>query len=160
MNTTAPAGRRRRRTSAIVRLALALACTAALSGAAHAESDCYEHAGAYQGVNPLILRAIVWFESKGNPDAVHRNADGSIDIGEAQINSIHFAELRRNGVPPGALRNACVNVYVAAWMLKQKMLRHGNTWRAVGAYHSETPRFRDQYARNIHSVLVSWGVSE
>ena len=151
---------RRRRISVWMRVALALACTAALNGVAHAEADCYEQAGAYQGVNPLILRAIVWFESKGNPDAVHRNADGSVDIGQAQINSIHFNELRRNGVPPGALRNACVNVYVAAWMLKQKMLRHGNTWRAIGAYHSETPRLRDQYARDIHAVLVSWGVSE
>lgn len=159
MKNLSPAGRRCRN-SIWMRFAIAFSCTVALNGAVHAEADCYEQAGAYQGVNPLILRAIVWFESKGNPDAVHRNADGSVDIGQAQINSIHFNELRRNGVPPGALRNACVNVYVAAWMLKQKMLRHGNTWRAIGAYHSETPRLRDQYARDIHAVLVSWGASE
>jgi soluble lytic murein transglycosylase-like protein len=125
---------------------------------AHAEDDCFARAGAYQGVNPLILRAIAWYESKGDPNAVHRNADGSIDVGQAQINSVHFAELRRNGVPPGALKDPCVNTYVAAWMLKQKMIRYGNTWHAIGAYHSETPSLRDQYARSIHAVLVSWGV--
>lgn len=141
-----------------VAAALALACSLAGSSAARADDDCFARAGTYQGVNPMILRAIVWYESKGNPGAVHRNADGSVDIGQAQINSVHFAELRRYGVPPGALKDACVNTYVAAWMLKQKMIRYGNTWHAIGAYHSETPSRRDQYARSIHAVLVSWGM--
>ncbi|MGV2288698.1 lytic transglycosylase domain-containing protein [Trinickia sp. YCB016] len=124
-----------------------------------ADDDCFAQAGAYQGVNPVILRAIAWFESKGNPDAVHRNSDGSIDVGQAQINSVHFGELRRYGVPPYALKDACVNVYVAAWILKQKMIRYGNTWKAIGAYHSESPQPRDQYARGIYKVLVSWGAA-
>lgn len=141
-------------------LSLLAVAAAALPGVANADENCFEEAGVYQGVNPVILKAIAWFESKGDPEAVHRNADGSVDVGQAQINSVHFDELRRNGVPPGALRNACVNIYVAAWMLKQKMLRYGNTWRAIGAFHSETPRLRDQYARDIHAVLVSWGNAE
>lgn len=139
---------------------LGVACLLGAAGAARAQEDCFARAGAYQGVNPLVLRAIAWYESKGNPNAVHRNADGSIDVGQAQINSVHFAELRRYGVPPGALKDACVNTYVAAWMLKQKMIRYGNTWHAIGAYHSETPSLRDQYARSIHGVLVSWGVAK
>ena len=136
-------------------------CLLSGSSAAHAaDDDCFARAGAYQGVNPMILRAIAWYESKGDPSAVHRNADGSIDVGQAQINSVHFAELRRYGVPPGALQDACVNTYVAAWMLKQKMIRYGNTWHAIGAYHSETPSLRDRYARSIHAVLVSWGMAQ
>jgi soluble lytic murein transglycosylase-like protein len=149
-----------RRISSATRVFLALACMAAFWAPAYADSDCFAQAGAYQGVNPMILRAIAWFESRGDAGAVHRNADGSIDVGQAQINSVHFGELRRYGVPPGALKDACVNTYVAAWMLKQKMLRYGNTWRAVGAFHSETPRLRDEYARSIHAVLVSWGISK
>lgn len=159
MEPTTPAAVTRR-ASLAARFFLPLVCIAAFSAPAHADTDCFAEAGAYQGVNPMILRAIAWFESKGDPSAVHRNADGSIDVGQAQINSSHFGELRRNGVPPGALKDACVNIYVAAWMLKQKMIRYGNTWRAIGAYHSETPRLRDEYARSIHEVLVSWGVSQ
>jgi soluble lytic murein transglycosylase-like protein len=141
--------------------ALFAVCLFCGSSAAHAaDDDCFARAGAYQGVNPMILRAIAWYESKGDPGAVHRNADGSIDVGQAQINSVHFAELRRYGVPPGALMDACVNTYVAAWMLKQKMIRYGNTWHAIGAYHSETPSLRDRYARSIHAVLVSWGMAQ
>jgi soluble lytic murein transglycosylase-like protein len=151
---------RSRRASWVARHFLPLLCVAAFSAPTYADTDCFAEAGAYQGVNPIILRAIAWFESKGDPSAVHRNADGSIDVGQAQINSSHFGELRRNGVPPGALKDACVNTYVEAWMLKQKMIRHGNTWQAIGAYHSETPKLRDEYARSIHAVLVSWGVSQ
>ncbi|GLU34142.1 lytic transglycosylase domain-containing protein [Trinickia caryophylli] len=152
--TALPAARLWRRTAVLALLGASLApCLA------RADDDCFARAGSYQGVNPLVLRAIAWYESKGNPNAIHRNADGSIDIGQAQINSVHFAELRRHGVPPAALKDPCVNTYVAAWMLKQKMIRHGNTWQAIGAYHSETPALRDHYARGIHAVLVSWGVA-
>jgi soluble lytic murein transglycosylase-like protein len=146
-----------RRAAIAALLALFGLALPALSHAA--DDDCFAQAGAYQGVNPVILRAIAWFESKGNPDAVHRNADGSIDVGQAQINSVHFGELRQYGVPPKALKDACVNVYVAAWILKQKMIRYGNTWKAIGAYHSESPQPRDQYARGIYKVLVSWGAA-
>jgi soluble lytic murein transglycosylase-like protein len=128
-----------------------------MCGVAHAADDCFNEAAAYQGVNPWILRAVAWYESKGDPGAIHRNADGSIDVGQLQINSIHFGDLAREGVPHRALTDPCVNVYVAAWLLKQKMVKHGNTWRAIGAYHSETPKQRDAYARSIQQVLVAWG---
>ncbi|RFU46246.1 lytic transglycosylase [Paraburkholderia sp. DHOC27] len=136
---------------ALAALALTLFC-----GALHAE-DCFNQAAAYQGVNPSVLRAVAWIESKDDPAAINRNANGSIDVGQLQINSIHFNDLARQGVPHRALTDPCVNVYVAAWLLKQKMVKYGNTWRAIGAYHSESPRERDAYALNIQKVLVSWG---
>ena len=139
----------------------ALVALATLFGsAAHAEppaNDCFDKAGAYQGVNPLILRAVAWRESKGDATAINRNANGSIDVGQLQINSIHFPELTRQGIPHRALTDPCVNIFVAAWLLKQKMVRYGNTWRAIGAYHSESPHERDAYARSIQAILVSWG---
>ncbi|WP_345814991.1 lytic transglycosylase domain-containing protein [Paraburkholderia sp. PREW-6R] len=135
-------------------LAAFLAC---ICTSAHAADDCFNEAAAYQGVNPWVLRALAWYESKGDAAAIHQNANGSIDVGQLQINSVHFGDLARQGVPHNALIDPCVNVYVAAWLLKQKMVKHGNTWRAIGAYHSETPRARDAYARGIQKVLVTWG---
>lgn len=129
-----------------------------LSAARSAQADCFDNAAAYQSVNPNVLRAIAWYESKGDPTAVHRNANGSIDVGELQINSIHFPELEAYGVSPSSLRDQCVNIYVAAWQLKQKMVKHGNTWAAIGSYHSETPRYRDQYATAIQRILAAWGL--
>src|SRR5258708_27231067 len=142
-------------------MSLKLFCAAlallSMCGAAHAAEDCFNEAVAYQGVNAWVLRAVAWYESKGDPDAIHQNANGSIDVGQLQINSIHFGDLAREGVPHRALTDPCVNVYVAAWLLKQKMVKYGNTWRAIGAYHSETPKQRDAYAHSIQQVLVGWG---
>ncbi|MEX3815683.1 lytic transglycosylase domain-containing protein [Paraburkholderia sp. BR13439] len=131
------------------------------SSSAHAApsaDDCFDKAGAYQGVNPHVLRAVAWRESKGDATAINRNANGSIDVGQLQINSIHFPELASQGIPHRALADPCVNIFVAAWLLKQKMVRYGNTWRAIGAYHSESPRERDSYARSIQAILVGWGL--
>jgi soluble lytic murein transglycosylase-like protein len=130
---------------------LASPCGAAQAG------DCFMQAAVYQGVNPSILRAIAWFESKGDATVINRNANGSVDVGQLQINSVHFGELAREGVPQRALTDPCVNVFVASWLLKQKMVKYGNTWRAIGAYHSESPKLRDAYARSIQKILVEWG---
>ena len=138
-------------------LQTAVLLTLSATGATARADDCFEQAGVYQGVNPLVLRAVAWRESKGNPAAINRNANGSIDVGQLQINSVHFGDLKREGIPHRALTDACVNVYVAAWLLKQKMVKYGNTWRAIGAYHSESPKERDAYARSIQEILVSWG---
>lgn len=131
--------------------------TASIAHAAPAGDECFEKAGAWQRVNPLVLRAVAWRESKGDAAAINHNANGSIDVGQLQINSIHFPDLLREGIPHRALTDPCINIFVAAWLLKQKMVRYGNTWRAIGAYHSETPRERDAYARSIQAILVSWG---
>jgi soluble lytic murein transglycosylase-like protein len=140
-----------RRIVAYTLLLLALSCRSAVA------ADCFQDAAVYQHVNPLILHAIAWQESHDHAAATHANANGTIDVGSLQINSIHFAKLAGYGIRPTALYDECVNVYVAAWLLKQKMIKYGNTWQAVGAYHSETPDKRDSYARAIETILVSWG---
>lgn len=150
------AKRRRRSVSRIglVRAVIALV----LCASRPALADCFDSAGTYQGVSAPILRAIAWVESRGNPSAVHHNANGSTDIGELQINSVHLRELAVYGINAEGLRNECVNIYVAAWHLKKQMVKYGNTWNAVGAYHSENPRLRDQYAGMVRSTLVRWGL--
>lgn len=122
-----------------------------------AKADCFDDAASYQSVNPYVLRAIAWHESKGDPTAVHRNSNGSIDVGELQINSVHFPKLATWGITPSALMDRCTNIYVAAWRLRTMMEKYGNTWEAIGAYHSETPQHRDKYARAIQQILASWG---
>jgi len=148
--------RRRSRRALPVALTMVLA-GALISTAGEARADCYDDAAAYQHVNPMMLRAIVWQESHGIPSARHDNANGTVDIGIAQINSIHLPALAGYGIAPTALYDGCVNVYVEAWILKQKMVKYGNTWQAVGAYHSETPTKRDAYARSIRQILIRWG---
>jgi soluble lytic murein transglycosylase-like protein len=124
--------------------------------AAPAHADCFDEAAKYQQVNPLILRAIAWQESHNHPDALNKNANGSIDYGLMQINSVHLNTLGRYGISSATLMQPCKSVYVAAWHLRQKMNKYGNTWQAVGAYHSETPALRDKYSKQIIDILGKW----
>ncbi|MBU9556115.1 lytic transglycosylase domain-containing protein [Burkholderia multivorans] len=123
---------------------------------ANARADCFDEAARYQKVNPLILRAIAWQESRNRPSALNKNTNGSVDYGLMQINSVHLSTLSRYGIDRDTLMEPCKNVYIAAWHLRQKMNRYGNTWQAVGAYHSETPALRDKYARQIAAILAQW----
>jgi len=131
--------------------ALAAACFAP-----RAQADCFDDAAAWQHLNPLILRAIAWQESHNRADATHENANGSIDYGVMQINSIHLPELAQYGIRRDALMVPCKNVYIAAWHLRKQVVRYGNTWTAVGAYHSATPALRDDYARRIAAIIGRW----
>jgi len=127
-----------------------------LSPLEQARADCFDDAAKYHQVNPMILRALAWQESHNQPDAHHLNGNGSIDYGVMQINSIHLRDLARYGIDKDTLLQPCKNVYIAAWHLHRQMLKYGNSWAAVGAYHSETPALRDQYAASIRGILQRW----
>ncbi len=127
-----------------------------LSGAA----PCVEAAAQFHAVNPWVLRAILKVESDFNPRAVSRNRNGTVDVGMAQINSIHFRELQKWGIAPENLMDGCVATYVAAWHLARQVRRHGNSWFGVASYHSASPCHNTRYAGLLWNALVSWRVVE
>ena len=108
-------------------------------------TQCVVKAAERHSVNPWVLKAILKVESNFKPGAVTRNSNGTVDLGMAQINSIHLKELSNYGIAEDDLLNPCVSTYVAAWHLAKQHRRHGNTWFAVGAYHSATPCFNARY---------------
>ena len=120
--------------------------------------DCVTEAAAYHSVDPWTLRAILQVESRFNTNAVNRTANGTTDVGIAQINSMHFRELGKFGIAPADLLNGCVASYVAAWHLRKQIIAYGNTWYAIGAYHSTTPCFNQRYTGLVWNALKSWGV--
>ena len=119
-------------------------------------ADCYEAAANRHGVNTWVLKAIAFRESTYRPHAFRRNSDGSVDIGLTGTNSINFPERARHVIRPEDLYNPCVSLDVAARILRKHMNRFGNTWRAVGTYHSGTPERRDWYAGEIKSIIDGW----
>jgi len=131
---------------------------AALPSQIDGPAPCVAQAAQYHGVNPWVLRAILKVESNFDPQAVNRNANGSIDVGMAQINSIHFAELGRWGVLPANLMDGCVATYVAAWHLARQIRRHGNSWFGVASYHSTSPCQNARYAGLVWNALAGWHV--
>ncbi len=119
---------------------------------------CLFSASTTYGVNPWVLRAILWNESRFDPKAVNHNANGSRDMGIGQVNSVHLPALQRHGIGEEHLLDLCTGVNVSAWLLRAQMDRYGNTWFAVGAYHSVTPSLNARYAQRIKETLRSWGV--
>jgi soluble lytic murein transglycosylase-like protein len=117
---------------------------------------CVSAASEYHKVNPWVLKAILSVESNFRPGAVNRNQNGTLDVGMAQINSLHFRELAGYGIAPAHLMDACVATYVAAWHLAKQMRQRGNTWQAIGAYHSSTPCHNQRYAALVWNRLLSW----
>ena len=120
------------------------------------KADCFDYAASRYRVNQCVLRGIAHVESRINPAAMNRNKNGSYDLGMMQTNTIHLKRLSRYGISRQHLFNACNSIYVAAWMLREKMNIHGNTWKAVGAYHSETPFYRDRYSGKVRAILTRW----
>jgi soluble lytic murein transglycosylase-like protein len=126
---------------------------------AAAQSLCtWEGAASRYGVNPQVLYAIAAQESSLNPNAVHVNEDGSQDLGLTQINSRWLPQLSKLGVTAANLMNPCVNMHVGAYLLSLNMIRHGNTWQAIGSYHSNTPWRREQYAQTISKRVQNLNV--
>jgi lysozyme-related protein Hpa2 len=119
-----------------------------------ARADCFDDAAVYHRVNPIILRSIAVVESGDKPWATNRNANGSEDDGEMQINSIHLPELAQYGMSRHDLFDACKSIYTGAWIYRKQIDKYGNTWAAVGAYHSATPYYRDQYAAKVRAVAM------
>ena len=132
--------------------------TQAKSTAVLTSDPCLMPAAQRHGVNPHILRAILQVESGMRPHVVSRNRNGTIDVGMAQINSIHFRELAQWGITPDLRLDPCVATHVAAWHLKRVMLRHGNTWFGIAAYHSTTPVNNQRYQILLRQELVRTGV--
>lgn len=120
--------------------------------------ECVDPAAAFHRVNPNILRAIIMEESRGKAQTITRNTDGSVDVGLTGINSIHFGMLATKGVPSHQLRDGCTAVYVGAWLYSKKVAKYGNTWRAVGAYHSESGYHGVRYRIRIFNHLVDMGM--
>ncbi len=117
--------------------------------------DCIAEAAQCFQINPLIIKAIIWHESKNKPQALNKNKNKTIDVGIMQINTVHFKALKTLGIDETLLReNSCANVFSGTWVLKQSIERYGYTWSGIGNYHSKTPVHHDKYVKKIISLIA------
>lgn len=105
---------------------------------------CFDYAAQTEQVNATVLMAIAWHESHFLPWRVHRNRDGSFDYGLMQINSTNLASLHLNKT---TVMQVCNNIVAGARLYRRAVRRYGNTWAAVGAYHSITPALQQAWAK-------------
>ena len=66
--------------------------------------------------------------------------------------------LKKFNIDRTDLLDPCKSIYVSAWLVRKKMNKYGNTWKAYGAYHSETPEYQEKYVNDLKTILRSWSV--
>ena len=97
---------------------------------------CISRAHTRYDTPEFLLRAILAVEG-GAAGVASPNANGTVDLGWAQINSTWLPALRRVGITRGALLyNPCVNIGVSAWILRNNYARYGNWFQAIEAYNA------------------------
>jgi len=108
-----------------------------LAAAGVAQASCWEEVGDSYGIDPLLLKAIAWKESRGWTNAVGPQLpDGNRALGLMQINTIHLPDLARVGIRREDLFDACTSQRVGAWILARCIADFGATWKAVGCYYA------------------------
>lgn len=63
-------------------------------------ADCFDMAGKDYKIDPDLLRAISWNESRFNIKAIGMNPTTGYGSGLMQVDSQHFPELERYGITP------------------------------------------------------------
>jgi hypothetical protein len=92
------------------------------------------------------------------------NTNGSYDLGPMQINTIWMPELARYwGVPQSTAKrlvrdDACTNMGVAAWILRQHLQETGSLAQAIANYHSRTPFRGHSYRKKVIMAMQRNGL--
>ncbi|ROI38869.1 transglycosylase SLT domain-containing protein [Escherichia coli] len=121
-------------------------------------ADCFDLAGRDYKIDPDLLRAISWKESRYRVNAIGINPVTGYGSGLMQVDSQHFNELARYGIKPEHLTtDPCMNIYTGAYYLAIAFKKWGVSWEAVGAYNAGFRKTERQNQRRL--AFKKWGVS-
>ncbi len=115
-------------------------------------------------VPPAILIGIMQVEGGHIGQAAGPNTNGTYDLGPMQVNTRWMPQLARmwhvsEPTARGWVKdNGCVNVHVAAWILKQKIGETGSYFGGIAHYHSATPGEGSRYAAKVIAVMDHKGL--
>ena len=101
---------------------------------------CWDEAAQRYHINPRLLYAIAKCESGLRPGGRQsaRTARAPVPTTSGSCRSIrrNLQRLSAYGIGERQLYDACTNIQVGAWILADKIQRHGLSWEAVGAYNA------------------------
>ncbi|ABI62666.1 lytic transglycosylase domain-containing protein [Granulibacter bethesdensis] len=119
---------------------------------------CMASTASYYHLPPRVLPSIQAVE-KGAVGVVHRNANGTEDLGLMQINTswiepiAHFTGLSVQATRVRLLMDPCFNIAAAGAILRDHLnASGGNMMMAIGNYHSRTPIHHFSYRRKVQNA--------
>lgn len=112
---------------------------------------CLAMAASFYGLPPRALASIHAVEG-GKLGTMHRNTDGSDDLGPMQVNTLWISALARHtGLEPAEVHKRlktsnCFSATAAAAILNTYLMEtRGDLMLAIGYYHSHTPPLNQRY---------------
>jgi hypothetical protein len=116
---------------------------------------------------PRVLPSIQAVE-EGGSGVVHRNADGSEDLGTMQVNTVwlpflfHLRHLSEADIRGRRLNRPCFNIAAAGLILRLYLTEtRGDLLWAIGDCHSHTQALNLAYqARVLHSATLKFPHAE
>ncbi|HDP0317327.1 TPA: transglycosylase SLT domain-containing protein [Salmonella enterica subsp. enterica serovar Concord] len=114
-------------------------------------ADCFDMAGRDAGIDPDLLRAIAWQETRLNYQVTGKNPVSGYGMGLMQIDSQHLGYMRARGIDRELLlTDICTNIYSGTYFLALAFNRWGATWEAVGAYNAGFAMTQKQHKRRMN----------
>lgn len=114
----------------------------------------YIQAGKHFEINPQILWAIAYKETRLNPKLISKtNKNGTYDIGIMQINSIHLPRLKKEyNISEKDLLKPKLNIFVGAEILRKCFDKHGTNQKGITCYNG---RIKDNpYGSEVLEILA------
>lgn len=128
-------------------------------------ASCLMLAAQTYQVPPQVMVGILHVEGGRVGQAVGPNQNGTYDLGPMQVNTRWLPQLSRfwgvnEKTAHGWVKdNACVNLHVAAWILRQKLDdAGGNLFNGIARYHSATPQHGTPYAYKVIRAMDRQGL--
>lgn len=121
---------------------------------------CFVRETARQGIPQPLMLAVLQTEG-GKVGQANRNRNGSMDMGPMQINTVQLERLadvtgrHEREISSLLTHDACSNLAVGAWILRDSINRSGETWKGVARYHSNNPKYGTPYAWRVYRNLQS-----
>ena len=131
---------------------------------AHLLAACLNLAAQTYQVPPAVLVGIMHVEGGRVGQEVGPNINGTYDLGPMQVNTLWLPQLARSWrVDVKKARavvrdDACMNVKVAAWILRAKIDEAGSLYGGIARYHSATPWRGQRYAAKVVGAMKRKGL--
>ena len=116
---------------------------------------CMAATAAFYHLPPRVLPSIQAVEG-GRPGLIQFNANGSVDLGLMQVNTLwvapiaRFARIPKTTVVIRLVNDACFNIAAAGWIMRIYMDEaKDDLMVAIGYYHSHTPALRSAYQEKV-----------
>jgi len=134
-----------------------------IQGMCASDETFFETYGKRYGVPSQLLWGIAKVESHFNPHAIHKNLNGTYDLGLMQINTVHLKKLKHYGIEAKDLLWANygieakdllwakTSVAVGAYLLSECFKQHGHNWKGLTCYNGRIEK--NAYALRVLGAL-------